>query len=175
MAENWVFGYGSLMWKPGFDYVAASPAVLRGAHRQLCVYSYHHRGTPERPGLVMGLDWGGACRGVGYQIADNNWDEVVAYLREREQVTMVSRETHAPIEVSQREKCKVRALVYMVDRAHEQYAGQLSLETQLELVRGGVGQSGKNPEYVLNTVDHMRGAGIRDKRLEQLADLLAAD
>jgi cation transport protein ChaC len=173
MTENWVFGYGSLMWKPGFDHIEARPALLRGAHRQLCVYSYVHRGTPERPGLVMGLDWGGACRGVAYQVADENWDEVVEYLRAREQVTMVYRETHAPIELAKPNKCKVRAMVYMVDRSHEQYAGMLSVATQLDLVRGAVGQSGENPEYVLNTVDHMRQSGIRDSRLEELADLLA--
>jgi cation transport protein ChaC len=172
MTENWVFGYGSLMWKPGFDHIGARPALLRGAHRQLCVYSYVHRGTPERPGLVMGLDWGGACRGVAYQVADENWDEVVEYLRAREQVTMVYRETHAPIELAKPDKRKVRAMVYMVDRSHEQYAGMLSVATQLDLVRGAVGQSGENPEYVLNTVEHMRQSGIRDPRLEELADLL---
>ena len=173
MTENWVFGYGSLMWKPGFDYVETSPAVLRGAHRQLCVYSYFHRGTPQRPGLVMGLDWGGACRGVAYRVDDAEWKDVVEYLRAREQVTMVYRETHAPIELAAPHKRKVRAMVYMVDRSHEQYAGVLSVDDQLQLVRGAVGESGENPEYILNTVDHMRQSGIRDKRLEALADLLA--
>ena len=123
----------------------------------------------------MGLDWGGACRGVAYRVADTNWEEVVAYLRAREQVTMVYRETHAPIELSHPQKRKVRALVYMVDRSHEQYAGILSVADQLNWVRGASGQSGENPEYVINTVAHMRESGIRDERLEELVDLLTAE
>ena len=87
MTENWVFGYGSLMWKPGFEHIEARPALLRGAHRQLCVYSYVHRGTPERPGLVLGLDRGGACRGLAFKVADECWSDVLDYLRAREQVT----------------------------------------------------------------------------------------
>ncbi|MGH6873719.1 MAG: gamma-glutamylcyclotransferase, partial [Aestuariivirgaceae bacterium] len=89
MEKFWVFGYGSLMWQPGFDYEERRRAMLNGLHRSLCVYSHVHRGTPERPGLVMGLDRGGSCRGVAFRIKEERWDGIMAYLRAREQVTMV--------------------------------------------------------------------------------------
>ena len=78
---RWVFGYGSLMWRPGFAHTDRQPAHLTGLHRSLCVYSYVHRGTPNRPGLVLGLNHGGACRGVAFKVADADWPDVVAYLR----------------------------------------------------------------------------------------------
>ena len=85
--DLWVFGYGSLMWRPGFEFIEQVPARLIGEHRALCVYSFVHRGTPEKPGLVLGLDRGGACRGIAFRVAENNARGTVAYLREREQTT----------------------------------------------------------------------------------------
>ncbi|WP_249691893.1 gamma-glutamylcyclotransferase [Stappia sp. WLB 29] len=166
--DLWVFGYGSLMWRPGFEYEEAMQAVLHGAHRSLCIYSWVHRGTETRPGLVLGLDRGGACRGLAFRVAARRRDEVIAYLREREQATMVYREAHRRVRLEGRADRQVTALTYVVDRSHPQYAGVLSLERQLELVSGAVGQSGANPDYVLNTVDHLSQIGIRDHGLEAL-------
>ena len=90
--DLWVFGYGSLMWRPGFEFVEQVPARLIGEHRALCVYSFDHRGTPEKPGLVLGLDRGGACRGIAFRVAAKQRDDTVAYLRSREQITYVYRE-----------------------------------------------------------------------------------
>src|ERR1700710_3303101 len=87
--DLWVFGYGSLMWRPDFEFIEKVPARLVGEHRALCVYSFVHRGTPEKPGLVLGLDRGGACRGIAFRVAQNNRAATVGYLREREQVTSV--------------------------------------------------------------------------------------
>src|SRR3954452_17936771 len=92
-ADLWVFGYGSLMWRPGFPFLERQHGLLSGYHRALCVLSHVHRGTPERPGLVLGLDFGGACRGVAYRVGANKRAEGIAYLRGREQVTSVYRET----------------------------------------------------------------------------------
>ena len=95
--ELWVFGYGSLMWRPGFDFIEKAPAALIGAHRSLCIYSFHHRGTQAHPGLVLGLDEGGACRGVAFRVAQANADATLTYLREREQVTDVYVEAMKPV------------------------------------------------------------------------------
>src|SRR5436189_2503818 len=116
--DLWVFGYGSLMWRPGFEYIEQVPARLIGEHRALCVYSFVHRGTPEKPGLVLGLDRGGACRGVAYRVAAPLRDKTVAYLREREQATSVYLETYRQVEIIAEPQRRVRALVFCVDRGH---------------------------------------------------------
>ncbi|WP_150495182.1 gamma-glutamylcyclotransferase [Roseibium aquae] len=173
MSDFWVFGYGSLMWNPGFQHMHALPGVLHGAHRSLCVYSWVHRGTQERPGLVFGLDRGGACRGMAYHVHQTNRDETIAYLRAREQVTMVYLERWRTIRLS--DGRTVPALTYMVDRTHPQYAGSLPREKQLEIVRGAQGQSGQNPDYVLNTAAHLAELGIKDRTVTWLADKLRLD
>jgi cation transport protein ChaC len=168
MSDFWVFGYGSLMWRPGFDYEEAVPAVLNGARRSLCVYSWVHRGTREKPGLVLGLDRGGSCRGVAFRVSGGNRDAVVAYLRERELVTSVYRETWRPVRLLP-DRRPVRALAFLVDRNHEQYAGRLPRSELLRLVTGSRGGSGDNEAYVVSTADHLALLGIRDPTLEWLA------
>jgi len=169
--DLWVFGYGSLMWRTGFDYLERRQARLIGARRALCVYSHIHRGTPEKPGLVLGLDRGGACRGVAFRVAAEKAHETLAYLQERELVTKVYKDAVRPVDLLEHGE-RVRALCFLVDRSHPQYAGGLSLEEQLHLVRQGHGRSGANPEYVLETVKHMRELGIVDPALEWLAERL---
>jgi cation transport protein ChaC len=170
--DLWVFGYGSLIWRPGFEFVEQAPARLIGAHRALCVFSHVHRGTPERPGLVLGLDFGGACRGVAYRVSGKQRAATVAYLRAREQVTSVYRETVRSITLLVEPQRRVDALVYMIDRGHVQYAGRLDLATQLHLVRQGHGQSGPNSEYVLSTVHALEALGLYDRDLHLLAQRL---
>ena len=172
MSDFWVFGYGSLMWRPGFSFIEAMPALLAGLHRALCVYSWVHRGTRQRPGLVLGLDRGGSCKGIAYRVAGADREAVVAYLRERELVTNVYREAWRPIRLARRENSVQRALTFIVDRNHEQYAGKLGREALLDHVRGRHGRSGANSEYVINTVHHLRQLGLHDPVLEWLADRL---
>ena len=167
--DLWVFGYGSLMWRPGFDFLERVEARLLGAHRALCVYSFHHRGTPERPGLVLGLDLGGACRGIAYRVAAAERTRTVAYLRAREQVTMVYRECTRPVWLKCEPQRRVTALCYTVDRSHPQYAGRLTIEQQLHHVRQGHGQSGANRDYVLASVAAMEALGLRETGLHLLA------
>jgi cation transport protein ChaC len=169
MAELWVFGYGSLMWRPGFEFEERAPAALIGAHRSLCIYSFHHRGTVESPGLVLGLDEGGACRGVVFRVPAEKADPTIAYLREREQITEVYVEAMRPVSLLDGSGRELDALCYIVDRRHPQYAGRLSIETQERLVRAAVGRSGANIDYVLNTVRHLEEVGIEDAELEALA------
>jgi cation transport protein ChaC len=169
MSGFWVFGYGSLMWRPGFVFAESAPARLAGAHRALCVYSWVHRGTREKPGLVLGLDRGGSCRGVAFRVGPGEAEATLAYLRAREQVTGVYREAWRPVRLHGRRASDVLALCYIVDRNHPQYAGDLPRERQLELVRDSAGESGANRDYVLGTVAHLRALGVRDERLEWLA------
>jgi glutathione-specific gamma-glutamylcyclotransferase len=170
--DLWVFGYGSLMWRPGFDFVERAPARLIGLHRALCVYSFVHRGTPEKPGLVLGLDRGGACRGVAFRVPAKARAETIDYLRAREQVTKVYIETYRTITVFGTPERRVTGLVYCVDRGHAQYAGRLTLDHQLRLVREGHGRSGINRDYVLATVEALEALGCHDRDLHLLAERL---
>src|ERR1700742_1978106 len=170
--DLWVFGYGSLMWRPGFEFIERVQARLIGEHRALCVYSFVHRGTPEKPGLVLGLDRGGACRGVAFRVAAGKRSEVVASVRAREQVTSVYREVKRSVWLEDDARQRVSALAYVVDRGHVQYAGRLTLAEQLRHVLQGHGQSGNNRDYVLSTVKAIEAAGFRDAPLHQLALML---
>jgi cation transport protein ChaC len=163
----WVFGYGSLMWRPGFAYDFRCKATLRGWRRTLCIYSHVYRGTPAKPGLVLGLDRGGACAGVAFRVEPALRETTIRYLREREQTTSVYLERVVPVTLDSGER--VSALVYVADRAHEQYAGRLDRETMLAMVRRGRGQSGDNATYVTETHDHLAAIGVHDAELAWLA------
>lgn len=167
--DLWVFGYGSLIWNPGFEFLEQKLARLIGEHRSLCIYSMVHRGTPEKPGLVLGLDRGGACQGVAFRVAHDKRRATVQYLREREQATHVYREVMRSVWIEGDARLRVSALAYVADRSHDQYAGRLSLDEQLRLVRQGHGNYGPNDEYVIATVAALEAQGIRDTPLHQLA------
>jgi cation transport protein ChaC len=166
----WVFGYGSLIWRPGFEFVSAERALLRGAHRSLCIYSHSHRGTPEKPGLVFGLMRGGSCRGMAFQVAADMWAAVRDYLRQREQVTGVYREAVRAVTLA--DGRLVNAMAFLVDEHHAQFAGRLEIAEQLAMVQSASGESGNNVDYVINTVDHLLTLGIKDRQLMALSELL---
>ena len=174
-SDLWVFGYGSLMWRPGFAFTERVPARLVGEHRALCVSSFDHRGTPEKPGLVLGLDRGGACRGVAFRVAAPLRPDTIAYLRGREQTTHVYREVMRSVWLDNDPRRRVSALTYVVDRGHVQYAGRLPLAEQLRIVLQGHGRSGNNRDYVLSTVKAIEAEGFRDGQLHQLALMLHDD
>src|SRR5579859_2472811 len=160
------------MWRAGFEFLEQVPARLIGEHRALCVYSFDHRGTPEKPGLVLGLDRGGACRGIAFRIAARRRNETIDYLRSREQTTHVYREVTRSVWLENQARQRVSALAYVVDRGHVQYAGRLSLSEQLRFVQQGHGRSGNNRDYVLSTVAAIEKQGFRDQPLHQLAVML---
>ena len=165
--DLWVFGYGSLMWRPGFFYSERRKATLNGWHRSLCVYSHVYRGTPDQPGLVLGLDRGGHCQGVAFRVDAPFRTATIQYLQEREQVATVYEERAVLIVLETGNQ--VAALTYVADRQHPQYAGQLDRGSMLELVRSGMGTSGKNADYVTETNDHLRAIEVRDPDLEWLS------
>ncbi|HEX2817246.1 MAG TPA: gamma-glutamylcyclotransferase [Phenylobacterium sp.] len=168
--ELWVFGYGSLMWRPGFPFAERVAATLQGRRRAFCIYSVHHRGTYERPGLVLGLAPGGSVRGMAYRIAAKDWEEVYAYLLEREQPTETYIEARRPVRLA--DGRRVEALVFLSDVHHPQWAGALSLARQAELISGATGLSGRNTDYLRDLVQHLGQEGIRDRSMETLLGLV---
>lgn len=169
-ADLWVFGYGSLMWRPGFDSVENLPALLHGFSRSLCIYSHVYRGTPELPGLVLGLNNGGICHGQAFRVAADNKVRVLDYLREREQVSGVYLEKYLPVALV--DGRQIEALVYVADPLHVQYAGGLSAQAMASMVAQASGQAGPNCDYVFNTVQHLQMMDICDELLEAVLRLL---
>jgi cation transport protein ChaC len=164
--DRWIFGYGSLMWRPGFDYLDRRAAILHGRRRAFCIYSVHHRGAPERPGLVLGLAPGGSVRGVAYRVAAKRWPQTYAYLREREQPTETYVEAPATVRLSGGGTASV--LTFLSDTQHPQWAGDLTLEQQAQLIAGASGLSGRNIDYLRDLVEHLRAEGVRDHGMETL-------
>jgi cation transport protein ChaC len=170
ISTHWVFGYGSLIWRPGFAFIRQMPALLRGVHRRLCIYSHRHRGTEAQPGLVFGLMPGGSCRGMAFEVARERWDEVYAYLTEREMDRGVYKGVVRPIQLA--DGGITGALTFIADTRHVQYAGKLAIAEQVRLVRSGVGEAGDNPEYVLETARRLQELGIRDRYLDEVVRAL---
>lgn len=163
--DLWVFGYGSLMWDPGFDYLQSAPAMLRGYHRAFCVYSHRYRGTPERPGLVLGLDRGGCCRGIAFLVADAQVECVLETLWAREMSRLVYRPRLVPVDIG---SAKVNALTFVADRDHESYAGRLELAIIARTIADCSGARGPNADYLFNTLRHLDALGIQERRLDEI-------
>jgi len=165
--DLWVFAYGSLMWRPDFPYLERLIAHVYGWRRRLCIFSVHYRGTERAPGLVLGLDRGGSCRGVAFRVAADEKEAVHDYLRRRELISAVYLERS--VEAALEDGRRVKALAYVADRAHVQYAGQLTRAETLKLVRQGVGRAGRDTDYVLATHDHLSEMGVNDVELAWLS------
>jgi cation transport protein ChaC len=174
--EHWVFGYGSLMWRPGFAYVERREAVLHGRRRAFCIYSVHHRGRPDRPGLVLGLTTGGSVTGVAFRVDEADWEQTRAYLTDREQPTETYVEAVRQVRLD--DGRMVGALVFLSDTSHPGWAGDLDLDHQAQLIARSVGLSGLNIDYLRDLVGHLRAQGTRDAEMEKLlakAEALHAD
>lgn len=164
-AETWVFGYGSLMWRPGFDYLDRQPARLYGYHRSFCIYSEYYRGTKERRGLVLGLDRGGCCRGIAFRLPPPQAHDILDYLWDREMVTSVYAPKVIDIRLGGR---RLPIRTFVASRDHFQYAGRLPLDRIVAMIRQGVGKTGTNIAYLENTVAHLDTLGIADDPLHHL-------
>ena len=164
--DLWVFGYASLMWSPGFRYRDKAPGFVFGYHRSLCIYSHRHRGTPDRPGLVMGLRRGGSCWGMAFRVPAASASLVLAELWRREMRNRVYQPRLLRVRLGKRRV--VRAVTFVADPGHRQYACDLDLGQTARLVAQGSGQRGHNLEYLHRTLEHMHELGVRDPHLERV-------
>ncbi|WP_375174589.1 gamma-glutamylcyclotransferase [Pseudooceanicola sp.] len=169
---TWVFAYGSLVWNPEFNPAERVLATLSGYRRAFCMSSIHHRGSEEEPGLVLALDaaQGVACRGMALKLPAEGEAPILAALRERELVSSAYREEVLPLSLA--DGRRVEALAYVVDREHRQYCGDLSLETQAEIIARAIGGKGPNRDYLWQTASHLAELGIGDAELDQLSGMV---
>jgi len=168
----YVFAYGSLIWNPGFSHERRHPALLHGYHRRFCLWSRHYRGTPDAPGLVLGLDHGGACRGVAYSVPGAAAEVVLAYLQDREMPNDEQVYHRRMLAVRLLDSGRVvRAVAFVANRAHASYCRPCP-NTAARAIARGIGQMGPNRDYLLNTVAHLRAMGVRDAGLDRIAALL---
>lgn len=169
MPPLWVFGYGSLIWNPGFAWSERRKARLDGFRRSFCMLSVHHRGTEERPGLVLALDTaqGACCHGIAFAIAPQIAEETMEYLRARELISAAYLETRQAVTLDTGET--VQAVAYVIDRRHRQYCGGMALEAQARRIAGAVGGRGPNCEYLHQTAAHLTQLGLPDAELDWLS------
>lgn len=174
MQPLWIFGYGSLIWNPGFAWTTRAVARLEGYHRSFCMRSIHHRGTVADPGLVLALDAaaGAQCNGIAFEIAPQIAEETLEYLRARELISAAYLETVQPVTLASGET--VPAVAYVIDRAHGQYCGGMALEEQAQIIARAVGGRGPNCEYLHQTAAHLSELGLADAELDWLSQRVRA-
>ena len=170
----WVFAYGSLMWRPDFEFVEQRPATLHGFARRFCMWSITYRGTPEAPGLVLALleSSGAATQGLAYRVGADDARRTLAYLRDRELTDSAYREVSARLRFS--DDSAADGLTYVIDSSHPLCAHDLSLEAQADIIAARAGRTGLNRDYLFNTVAQLQRIGVRDAELERLAEIVRA-
>ena len=166
--DLWLFGYSSLMWSPGFRHAEKRTGLVRGYHRALCILSNRYRGTPEKPGLVMGLCRGGSCWGMAFRIPAARVRRVLRALWSREMLNKVYVPTLVPVTVGPR--LRIRALAFVADTSHRQFVRELDLHGRARLVAQGIGQRGPCVDYIRNTLEHMLELGVNDPHLARILD-----
>jgi len=165
-----VFAYGSLMWRPEFDHIDIQPAILKGYHRSLCIFSYEYRGNRENPGLVFGLEQGGTCMGRVLKVNAGKADGVLDYLYQREMITGVYLPRWLEVDLPE-QQTSATAYCFVADQQHEQFCGKLELEETIRLILQGHGSGGACLDYVINTYEHMQKIGIEDNYLAKIIAL----
>jgi len=170
-AKNiWIFGYGSLIWQPGFQFCHSEIARLKDYKRSFCMWSIHYRGTPKHMGLVLALDNEprSYCDGLAFKVDEDNADNVLAYLRKRELISDAYLEVKIDIELNSGRL--VSAYTYVINRNHEQYAKDLSIKVQADIISSAVGINGPNSDYLFNVTKYLRDLKIEDPELEELSN-----
>jgi cation transport protein ChaC len=163
----WIFGYGSLMWNPGFEWDKKRVATVYGYHRSFCLWSRINRGTPESPGLVLTLEQGGSCRGLAFRLAKGRDREELSRLWTRE----MSMGSYRPRWLECRSGGEsFEALAFVVNRRCTGYAGKLPLETMVRTIATAHGKYGPCCEYLFRTEAALHEHGIRDDRVKLLAE-----
>ncbi len=174
--DAWVFGYGSLLWNPGFDFIEKRPALLYGYHRAFCIYSDYYRGTAAQRGLVLGLDRGGCCHGIAFRLPADQAHDILDYLWDREMLTWdhetISTVYDLRVFSITTAPGPVRCRTFVANRNHEEYAGRLPQDEVVRMIRRGVGITGSNRKYLENTVTHLDELGIGDGPLHRLLRLV---
>ena len=170
-ADVWVFGYGSLVWNPLVHHEERRVARMHGFHRSFCLWSHVNRGSLNKPGLVLGLDTGGSCRGVAFRIAHRHAVEELRLLWRREMVLGVYTPRWATVDAG---NDALRAIAFFANREHANYAGKLPLETVIKTLVSARGQLGTPAEYLLETVRGLVEHGVRDPYLFELRKRLLA-
>ncbi|CAM5485982.1 gamma-glutamylcyclotransferase [Alcaligenes faecalis] len=167
--DLWVYGYGSLIWRPDFEFAEQRQALLRGYHRALCLWSRINRGTPEQPGLVFGLDVGGSCRGMAFRIPAESVPQVfdALWLREMPSGAYIPRWLRC--RTSQGD---IRALVFTMNRKTDAYVPRMPDEQLRQVVYSAQGTNGPCIEYVMETASALQRSKILDKRLQSVVQLL---
>ncbi|MEO7762187.1 MAG: gamma-glutamylcyclotransferase [Casimicrobiaceae bacterium] len=166
----WIFGYGSLMWNPGFPYEESRHAVLPGFHRSFCVRSVVYRGTPQQPGLVLGIDGGGECNGMAFRVPEAQRDDVLAYLFEREMRSYVYSPTWVSVVIG---GVPTPALTFVVKRDHRQFVC-MTEDEMVATIASSAGENGSNYEYLENTVHALHELGVPDLALDALHERVFA-
>ena len=166
--DLWVFAYGSLMWSPDFPFVERKAGRVHGYHRSLCILSSRYRGTPDKPGLVMGLCPGGSCRGMAFRVHVGQAKEVMDTLWKREMLNKVYMPKFVPVSIVGAQR--VHALAFIADTKHRQFVDELDVEGRARLVAQGIGQRGRCVDYIRNTLEHMRELGVHDPHLTQILE-----
>ena len=169
--DLWVFGYGSLMWSPGFRPAEQRIGLVRGYHRAMCILSSRYRGTPEKPGLVMGLCRGGSCWGIAFRVPAARVRRVLGALWKREMLNNVYVPTM--LQVTAGPKRRIRALAFVADATHRQFVHELDLHGRARLVAQGIGERGHCMDYIRNTLEHMLALGVNDPHLARILDAAA--
>ena len=167
-ADCWVFGYGSLVWNPLFHFEEKRVVTTHGYHRSFCLWSRVNRGTPDRPGLVLGLDLGGRCRGVAYRIAEDHAENELRLIWRREM--MLGAYIPRWVKVSDSET-QFRAITFTINRASPSYAGRLASEAIIGRLMTCRGRMGPGIDYLLRTAEALRAHGIEDRHLQELCAL----